>query len=483
MEIALCAIGLLASIWISYRRKLNIGVLAAAAAYGIGCFYMKLPVRELIGMISVNTLFSIIGITFFYGIAIENGTMELLTYKILYRMRNHAALLPLALLSMAFLISGAGLGAGPTVALTGPLAMQISSMGGVSLLVAILAISVGASCGSNLPWSQGGVVIEDILETLEGSNAAGCMNTAILHTLAANLIALFLVILILGRKKLRPLELHESRRFDSRQVKSLALMAVVVFFMVVPKLAVSWLGPGGLLPGRAVPGGTLPSGVMPGGALPSGVMPGGTLPGGAIPGGTLLPGGTIPGGILPGWLVQMAEYCDVGFISLLGAAVASAANLADQKAVIQKRIPWNVIMMIGGISIMTGVLKEAGAVEALARFITATIPRVLIPAALCLGAAVMSLFSGATTVVVPTLFTVVPGIAAGFPSETGLFYAAVLLGACMGGICPFSNGGSMLLGSCEDPEVRDRLAYHMLILLGFTVTVSVLYMLIIQFFY
>lgn len=427
MEISLCSLGLLASIWISYRRKLNIGVLAAAFAYGIGCFYMKLPVGDLTGMISVNTLFSIIGITFFYGIAIENGTMELLTRKILYRMRSRVSLMPPALLGMAFFISGAGLGAGPTVALIGPLAMQISSMGGISLLIAILAISVGASCGSNLPWSQGGVVIENILKTLEGGNAAGYMNTAVLHTLAANLIALFLVVLILGRKPTRTLDLQESGHFDAIQIKTLALTAAVVFLMIVPKIASGW--------------------------------------------------------IKSEWLSRAAGYCDVGFISLLGAAAASAANLADQKAVIQKRIPWNVILMIGGISIMTGVLKAAGAIEALACFITATIPHFLIPSALCLGAAVMSLFSGATTVVVPTLFTVVPGIAAGFPNETGLFYVAVLLGACMGGICPFSNGGSMLLGACEDPEARERLAYHMLILLGFTIAVSVLYMLIIQFFY
>lgn len=427
MEISLCTIGLLASIWISYQRKLNIGVLAAAFAYGIGCFYMKLSVGDLTGMISVNILFSIIGITFFYGIAIENGTMEQLTCKLLYRMRNRVSLMPFALFGMAFLISGAGLGAGPTVALTGPLAMKISSMGGISLLIAILAISVGASCGSNLPWSQGGVVIENILKTLEGGSAAGYMNTALLHTLAANLIALFLVILILGRKTSGTLELQEGRPFNTIQIKTLALMAVVIFLMVVPKIAASWLK--------------------------------------------------------YGWLVRVAGYCDVGFVSLLGAAAASAANLADQKAVIQKRIPWNVIMMIGGISIMTGVLKAAGAVEALACFITDTIPHFLIPAALCLGAAVMSLFSGATTVVVPTLFTVVPGIAAGFPNETGLFYSAVLLGACMGGICPFSNGGSMLLGACEDPGARERLAYHMLILLGFTIAISVLYMLIIQFFY
>lgn len=178
MEISLCTIGLLASIWISYQRKLNIGVLAAAFAYGIGCFYMKLSVGDLTGMISVNILFSIIGITFFYGIAIENGTMEQLTCKLLYRMRNRVSLMPFALFGMAFLISGAGLGAGPTVALTGPLAMKISSIGGISLLIAILAISVGASCGSNLPWSQGGVVIENILKTLEGGSAAGYMNTA-----------------------------------------------------------------------------------------------------------------------------------------------------------------------------------------------------------------------------------------------------------------------------------------------------------------
>lgn len=424
MYIALCGAGLAASILIAYRRKLNIGVFAAVSAYLIGSFMMGIPAKELVGMISVHTLFSIIGITFFYGIAIENGTMELLTCKILYRMQKKVRLLPGVLALLAFLISGAGLGAGPTIALTGPMAMRISAMSGMNLLITILSISVGASCGSNFPWSQGGVVIEGVLRGLEGEAASGYMNAALGHTLAANLLALLLVILVLGRRPMKKLELHKGEAFLPEQRKTLILMAMAALLVIVPKVMGDWLG--------------------------------------------------------VEWMAQAAKFCDVGFVSLLGVAIASIGKLVDQQAVIRNRIPWSVILMIGGISILIGVLKKAGVIEVLSAFVTGTIPRMLIPSALCLGAAFMSLFSGATTVVVPTLFAVVPGIASSRPETTGLCYAAVLLGACMGGISPISNGGSMLLGSCDDKEMRSRLAGHMCILMGVTVAVAVVYLFIIQ---
>ena len=66
----ICLAAFALSIFISYHRKLNTGVLAMAFAYLIGCFILKLSINDVVGLFPVKILFLMFSVCFFYGYSI-----------------------------------------------------------------------------------------------------------------------------------------------------------------------------------------------------------------------------------------------------------------------------------------------------------------------------------------------------------------------------------------------------------------------------
>ena len=126
----ICLAAFAISILISYRRKLNTGVLAMAFAYLIGCFLMGLPVKDVVAQFPVKMLFLLFSVCFFYGYAIQNGTLQIIADHIIYRFRNKTKFLPFILYLLAF-----------------GLAVMGASAPAISSFLAPVCIIIGASTG------------------------------------------------------------------------------------------------------------------------------------------------------------------------------------------------------------------------------------------------------------------------------------------------------------------------------------------------
>ena len=127
----------------------------------------------------------------------------------------------------------------------------------------------------------------------------------------------------------------------------------------------------------------------------------------------------------------------IAFILMLIGAV-------DTKKAISS-IPWNVLIMIGGMSMLTGVVKTLGGVALLANAISAVNVPALCAPLMLLVAGLMSFFSSGNGVVLPTLIPIIPSLNA----SAGALTAAVGMGASCTGISPLSViGGHMM--SCYD---------------------------------
>lgn len=77
------------SIIYGYKTQKNIAPPAVTFAFLIGCGVLQLKPKEILSFLPVSILFNVLAITFFFGFAIENGTLAAVTGKILYAMRNH----------------------------------------------------------------------------------------------------------------------------------------------------------------------------------------------------------------------------------------------------------------------------------------------------------------------------------------------------------------------------------------------------------
>ena len=119
-------------------------------------------------------------------------------------------------------------------------------------------------------------------------------------------------------------------------------------------------------------------------------------------------------------------------------------GVAEPKKVISS-IPWSVLLMIGGMTMLTGAVNTLGGVKLLSDIITkVTIPFIQVPLMLVV-AGLMSFFASGNGVVIPTLVPIIPNMSA---STTALL-AAVYMGAASSGISPFSTIGGHIM-SCYD---------------------------------
>jgi di/tricarboxylate transporter len=144
---------------------------------------------------------------------------------------------------------------------------------------------------------------------------------------------------------------------------------------------------------------------------------------------------------------------DVGLIAILMSGIALILKLAPQKQVIAK-VPWETLIMICGVGVLIAVAIKAGTIDILSSWVSANIPVFLVPVGFALIGAFMSFFSSTLGVVCPALFPIVPSVAAATGISPMVLFTCIVIGAQSSAISPFSSGGSLILGSCANEEVR-----------------------------
>jgi len=101
---------------------------------------------------------------------------------------------------------------------------------------------------------------------------------------------------------------------------------------------------------------------------------------------------------------------DVGMAALVIVCVLVLLRTADEAAAI-KRMPWGVILMVTGVSVLIAMMREAGGLE----LFTTGVARVSSPATLApivaFGAGVISVYSSTSGVVLPAFLPMVPDLA------------------------------------------------------------------------
>lgn len=135
------------------------------------------------------------------------------------------------------------------------------------------------------------------------------------------------------------------------------------------------------------------------------------------------------------------------------------SNAADPRQVVAK-LPWNILIMIGGMSVLAGVIVNLGGVDLLAGIISKIAGPVTASPLMVGIAGIMSFFSSGNGVVMPTLIPTVPGIvAAGAAGQAASMVASITIGAVTSAISPISTIGANVMscyGSIYDPSEEER---------------------------
>lgn len=427
-------ISILLSIFIGFKAKINTGLVAIPFAYIIGCFLLHLKPANVISMWPISIFFVILTVSLFFIFAVINGTLEVISAKLLYKCRSFPLILPIAIFFISILISALGAGYYSVMVLMVPLAILICKKIKIHPLIGALCADCGAQVGSNFMISLNGVIYRKLI-TSEGfsDNQAFSTSISIFFTYLVMTFIIITALLLYSRKKSKNsqevstiIDLKKPDPFNKKQKANLYLILVFVVVLLIPPI-LNFIAPKNAA------------------------------------------------------IAFVNSSLDVGFIATIFAVIASIMDLADPKEVISK-VPWNTLIMISGVGMLVAVAIKAGTVNILAHWVGSNIPVFFVPIVLALVSACITAFGSFIGVAAPALFPVVYSISHLTGLNPIMLYTCITIGGLSAGISPFSAGGAMTLGFTVEEErhamFKKELFVGLPICVLTSVFVSIIYFLI-----
>ena len=385
------------SIFLGYKLKINTGFFAMAFAYIIGCYILNLKPTEVISMWPIRIFYTIFSVSLFYNFAMVNGTLENLSQHLIYSTRKVPYLLPLAIFFAATFIAALGAGYFTVLAFFGPVTLILCDKTGLNKLIGAIAVNYGSLAGANFMTSASGIIFKGLIENTAFSENSYYFTTLIfLATFLLPIIVISILVFFNLNRHTKHLEIDIPNNFNKSQKETLFLILVMVVIVLIIPILVK-------------------------------IFPTNTT------------------------FKFINSKMDIGLIAILFSIIAFIRKLGNEKEIIAK-VPWNTLIMICGVGMLISVAIKAGTIDLLSSWIGTNIPKLLIPIVICIVAGIMSFFSSTLGVVAPSLFPIVPVIAATSQLNPALLFVSIILGAQATSISPFSSGGSLILSSSNDEE-------------------------------
>ncbi|MBQ3135836.1 MAG: hypothetical protein IJB75_08550 [Oscillospiraceae bacterium] len=144
---------------------------------------------------------------------------------------------------------------------------------------------------------------------------------------------------------------------------------------------------------------------------------------------------------------------NVGLISFAVSVVLTLFKAADEGAAL-KKVPWSTLIMITGVGILISLVTELGGIALLSKWLQALASPKTAAAIMGVLAGVMSWFSSASGVVMPTLFPAGAEMAANMPGVDAMsVVVAVGIGSHMAAMSPVSSCGGLTLAAYSSGNV------------------------------
>lgn len=212
---------------IGFIKKVNLGFLSLGVAFILGtCGGMS--AKEIANGFSASMFVTLVGVTFLFGMASANGTLELFSKKVVALVGKNTVLIPVLMFFLSAFISAIGPGHIAAGILMTTFAMYLAFEMDINPIATALFAKLGANAGCASPLSLTGVLAKSLGEPL-GYTGFG------LHLFLTTLISgfIFTLILYVGFKSYKvkadnPLKLSEIPKFNKEQLCTIAAIIVMV---------------------------------------------------------------------------------------------------------------------------------------------------------------------------------------------------------------------------------------------------------------
>ena len=180
-------------------RNVHTGVSMFAAACAVGVWMAGLPLKTVIAGFPISLMVLLAGVTYFFGIAQSNGTVDRVISAVLRLVGSRTGVLPAVFFLLTAGISAMG---SPLAGLvTAPIGLPLARRRGIDPMLMGLAIGTGFSAGAFAPTSLFGMVSYGTAR-----EASIPLNPLVLFgvAIAANLVILATATVVFGRPNRTP---------------------------------------------------------------------------------------------------------------------------------------------------------------------------------------------------------------------------------------------------------------------------------------
>ena len=143
---------------------INMGALAFVAAFLVGTLSVGLSTDDIIGGFPAGLVLTLIGVTYLFAIAQNNGTVDLLVRGAVKLVGGHVAAIPWVMFFVTAVLTAIGALSPAAVAIIAPIALTFAARHGISPLLMGMMVIHGAQGGGFSPISVYGVTVNTIVE-------------------------------------------------------------------------------------------------------------------------------------------------------------------------------------------------------------------------------------------------------------------------------------------------------------------------------
>jgi len=399
-------------------RPINLGVLALAATFLIGTLVAGEPLGATYSGFPVDLFVLLAGVTYLFGIAAQNGTIEWLVALIVRAVGEKRALIPWIVFAVAAVPTSAGALGSVGVALLAPIALRLALRYDLDRRLIGLMTLHGAACGNFSPLNVLGAIVA------QGVDRGGLeLSTAALFAInvAYNLLLGTIIYTWFGGRRLATPS-HGGSSSATPVAATHAARADVT----------STVGP------RANETSGHERGRLGADRLC-----------------TLL-------ALVFVAVAALAYGFNIGFLALLAAAALHLAFPTSSSGA-ERRIAWDVVLLICGIVTYVSALQRYGTVDAIGDGIAGLGSPLLSALLICLVGAMSSAFASSAGILGAMIVLAMPFLSTGSVGVTGLV-TALAISATVVDSSPFSTAGALVVANT--PEADRTRVYRALLLWG-----------------
>ena len=370
---------------IGFIKKVNLGFLSIGAAFilaliaGIGPKYITKA-------FDADMFVTLVGVTFLFGMASQNGTLDLFSKKVVALVGRHTVLIPILMFFLSAFISAIGPGHIAAGILMTTFAVYLAFEMKINPITTALFAKLGANAGCASPLSLTGQLglklTNNLVNDVTNADIADRLTFSGTHFFVATLVSgfIFTVLLYIFTKSYKvkadnPLKLKDIPKFNWKQWVTIAAIVLMVVLCI-------------------------------------------------------------------------GFQMNTGLTAFVMAAILVLLQCADEKQAI-KGVPWGTLMFICGVGVLVAVIDMMGGIDLISNLLQKLMGQKTATPVLSATSGILSWVSSTTGVVMPAMFKMLPNIMRNFGDSVNYMemISAITATSFAAAISPLSTGGAIIMSS------------------------------------